>query len=338
MRIVFAADVLADPQHSLDLYAILAKVADGWHVLDVPDPEGLEASAFFRGNPHIQLLQKAAQSAAWRPWSLLHLRCVLVTTLAADVPVEPPEMMRLAPVEARRFLDVPLRILLENRHTDGRLVDIVIDLFANHVLQDLRRRNVITYDSPGGAGEIPKTLEDDAQRDFNLVKRTIVMTDSDAPAPGRLEAHAVRIRQRCDELAVPCVVLSQRSIENYLPDEVLMAWAWEPETSADKRRTVDALTRLTVEQRDHFHMKRGLPNLWRDEDGSDLAQRALYATVHEDDRQALQRGLGNDIFEEAIFTDRQTAPRRPEATREAFRARDTHGDLERLARLIEAWL
>jgi hypothetical protein len=338
MRIVFAADVLADPQYDLELSAVLVKIEDGWHLLEVPDPAVLAASAFFGSHPTRQrVLQMATQSAAWRPWSALHLRCVLVTAAVVEVPLGPPETIALVPTEARRLLAEPLRVFLENRITDGLLIDLAIDFFAERVVRDLREADAIRLDSPGGIGAIPVTLRHDSEGNPTRLKRTIVITDSDAPAPGQPSKDARRVRECCDQLGIPCLILGQRAIENYLPDEVLQAWANELTIADAKRATVAALASLTPEQRDHFPMKRGLPSAtWQPEAGADL-QRALFASVPGAERSALERGLDDDAI--TIFcTDGRRPPWRPEVTAEALRRRDTHGDLQDLARLIEAWL
>jgi hypothetical protein len=78
-------------------------------------------------------------------------------------------------------------------------------------------------------------------------------------------------------------MLRCRAIENYLPIAALERWA---RGSRPRELWVRAVRRLSVDQRRHFHFKRGLP----------ASSAQLFAVVHAPDRALLMGGV-KDIAE-----------------------------------------
>lgn len=128
------------------------------------------------------------------------------------------------------------------------------------------------------------------------------------------------------------MVLSCRTAENYIPDAVLLRWCEEP-NRAGARDQVEALTKLTVEQRDHFRMKGGSTRPGQERNGlreversdAPAQQRALYASLSSEARAVLV-GFHDKII--AILEDKQL-------TASELSARDPRGDLRNLVSIIE---
>jgi hypothetical protein len=123
---------------------------------------------------------------------------------------------------------------------------------------------------------------------------------------------------------VPVVVLSCRNAESYIPDAVLLRWAEEP-SRAGAQKQVEALNRLTVEQRDHYRMKGGHGIREADRADAPAKQRALYASVPAADR-AVLTGFHDKII--SVF-------KAPQLTASELDARDSRGDLRKLVSIIE---
>ncbi|MBF0179426.1 MAG: hypothetical protein HQM03_05285 [Magnetococcales bacterium] len=87
--------------------------------------------------------------------------------------------------------------------------------------------------------------------------RAVLFMDSDADRPGDCSREARQVRKRCEEASVPCRILRKRTIENYLPDAVFLAWREE------KPEQVANLLRLTPEERDHYPVKKVFGDLPR---------------------------------------------------------------------------
>jgi hypothetical protein len=156
-----------------------------------------------------------------------------------------------------------LLVLVEDKESDGLLVKVAVTAHGHAETKRLWEHKPTTGVAVdivhgGGTGGLQKELERLVReaREEALPARLVVMTDSDARWPGDLSAKARSIEQRCTSKGVSLVVLSCRNAESYIPDAVLLRWAAEPSRAAAQRQ-VEALTRLTAEQRDHYRMKGG---------------------------------------------------------------------------------
>jgi hypothetical protein len=255
----------------------------------------------------------------------------------------------LAPDKAARFLGKPLKILMENRITDGAFLDTILTLLADPEVMQLKEGcdKALTYDSPGGCGQLPKLVEDThaAADQSNIPPRMVVFADSDSSWPGEFPKAADAIRQTCLRLGVPHVILSKRAIENYVPNEVIAEWRGEPEQT-NIRPKIDALLRLTPAQRDHFHFKSGLRLANRKPEERHPQEDQLYASVPPQDRDLLESGFGRKFIQ--ILFVRETPTEevgtakdgrlRPSLTAEALRRHDPRGDLATLVARIEEGL
>lgn len=324
MRVSFSAEPLEEESAWLHLDQIIYEVARGVHDWHVDDPERIERSAWLRGARGTirTLLERAALSTRYRAPDQLHRLLLLVGTDA------PPQS--LSPEKAVQFLRTPLKVLMENRLTDGVLLDAVFAVLASEEVRRLKEEaKAIAYDSPGGNGELKKLVRDlqvAAQR-VGMPLRVVVFTDSDGRRAGEVSSKAQEIERECKKWGIPCVVLQKRSIENYVPDEAISEWRDEP-AQTNSRPRIEALLRLTGEQRDHFPMKHGLK--WTPEDIELYRAGVRQPPLSPEDARLLERGF--ERFIHILFTTDANGNRRPRAslTAEALRRRDDRGDLDKI--------
>jgi hypothetical protein len=297
MRIVFNQRVLADSSSWQWLDRVLEAVENEWHLWEILDPEVIEQSEWMQQagrnqRPLRELLEISARRGAWRGHGGPH-----AVILFVDIESHAPCVLDAK--SAARCVRAPLVVLMENAESDGLFLDAVLDVLSSPALLALRRLQPtpIQYDSPGGSGELTKRLEralgDPAWK--GIPRRFVVLTDSDAQEPGAWNEKARDIAAHCRRRGVACHVLEKRAIENYLPQEVLDAWA-----SVPAQRTniawVKALARLSPEQRDHFPMKKGLAN-----GPQDTVAQSLYGSLAQADRQELARGISGKSTLPSLF-------------------------------------
>lgn len=320
MRFALPPEVFADDAAGLDaLDSLLNRVIDEVHHLIVLDPEHLEQTAWFQGlRPHRkELLRSVVYAVAFMsPGRRL--------VVGQDVPL----------TAAAKLAYKALLVLVEDEQSDGLLVEVAVHTYGHAETKRLWKHKPTTGEAVtilhgGGAGGVQKKLERIVHeaREEALPPRLVVMTDSDTRWPGDIRGSekARSIEEICTGHAVPVVVLSCRNAESYLPDAVLLRWAEEPSRTG-ARKQVEALTRLTVEQRDHYRMKGGHDIREVDRPDAPEEQRALYASVPAADR-AVLRGFHDKII--SILKDD------PQLTASELDARDLRGDLRTLVTIIE---
>lgn len=320
MRVVIALDAFADDTQWRFLDQIVYKVVDGWHDWLIEDPKSIEETGWLEGKGRDwlrELFQKAALAAGYPRSSGFHKRQILVSSHGHESEALPPK-------QAADYVSTPLAVLMENRFTDGIFLDTVLNLLASDEMNEQRRTapNSIYYDSPGGNRELPKLVVDYTGRAKakKIPVRAVVFTDSDGTVPGESQQAALCVRQTCEQEGVSCMILRKRAIENYIPDEVLDACI--PNQNYEKRLIVDAVKRLSPEQRDHYSMKKGLKL-----QGASPSVQALYAGISAADLHELTKGFGRNVIEK--LRDFSSA-----ISAEALRQRDGQGELDRLVQMI----
>jgi len=320
MRVCFAADVITDDQHWRYLDEILYGVDDGWHEWEVDDPDALEQSEWLSGTNRSfirELFEKAAKAGVYP--NTLHKRRYFVS-MQSGADSMPPQA-------AARYFRRPLFVCGENQFTDGIFLNALLATLSPPELQSFLAQsqgNPIEADHAGGAGELYKRIEWRISESalIGIPFRAIVFTDSDARFPGHEERKPLQIADLCQQHNIDCLVIGKRSIENYIPDEVLRGWANEPGNRA-WRELVEIVCRLTAEQRDHLPMKKRLPLQF------DTPQEtALYASVPTQDLDLLK----NRHFDNKIITILET--HRQYLTADGLRARDGKGELDSLITMI----
>lgn len=286
MRIEIDLSAANDPDSHRWLDRIVSTVEDGWHVWDTtvgPDPEDLLKTTWIdqcgRSAKWInEVLVAATKRGSWS--SGPHTRRVRVTA-------EPTSGDELQPKEAFHLASEPLIILVENRFSDGAFVERIARELDNsiHELWN-RERNPIRVDSVGGSGQMENEIER-RMENISFRPRLVIVVDSDRVAPTATISEKTKELQRtCDEMKIPCWVLAKRMAENYLPRVLLRAY----KSSTNHNRVVEAWDALSSDQKDYFHMKKGLPK-----QPSPIEQE-LFRDLPNKDRCLLSRGFGKDVY------------------------------------------
>lgn len=159
MRIEIDINVadIADAHMWLD--RILHKICDGWHVWDttnLPDPGAFEATTWITdskrtGDTVRELLVESIKRNAWglEP----HKRFVRVTS-------RPTAADEMKPEDAARLAEEPLRIIVENRHSDGAFVKRVVKELDKPLYRLWERKGEpVKIDSLGGHGQMEKEVK-----------------------------------------------------------------------------------------------------------------------------------------------------------------------------------
>jgi hypothetical protein len=314
------------------LDALLKRVEDDIHELEILDADLLETSAWYESCRHDRrtMLEKGAQALIHRSPRTggPHLRRIEVTddttaTKACDA------------------AHTPLNVLLENANSDGALVKFALRVFANSSAWELcygtgalRTPPALVIESRGGHGELKKLIAERVKeaQTRGLEPRLVVMTDSDGEWSGDVSDHAKQIRDKCASDGVACPPLNKRTAENYLPDAIWRAWS-DGLQGTTIRPTVDALLGLSYQQRDHVRFEN------RGRAPCELSKpnvAALFADVSTADQELLKaadlRGAASKALTAALEWPF------PTLTPTNIRTRDHDGDLEALVRCIEDWL
>lgn len=219
---------------------------------------------------------------------------VVTSSAESDWEASPP---RLPVLVARELLSRPLGILVENAHNDGMFVKAVCPGIFRASFLELLRAGWIEFRQGGGLTEIHNALLRDGGSP-EMARRTVVVFDADALAPGKPSKKALAVEACCAGV-FRFHRLQRRAAENYLPPRVL-----EEAVSADKRDAALAmLRRMGPEGRAHFNMKKGFHGDQNRPDGNDTATRAhidsMYNGLKLKDKARLHRGFGErvrDVF------------------------------------------
>jgi hypothetical protein len=205
--------------------------------------------------------------------------------------------------EARRFLDSPFVLLVEDEVSDGA--------FLRRMLTDEERRffdqriqsGFVRIDHGGGITAMARRVAADAAVPMNW--HTLwVLFDSDAMQPGVPSTASETLRAACSHIKHH--QLRRRYAESYLTTEALHGWA----TSQAKRTVRDerlevlrAFIGMSDDQRHHYNMKDGFN---KDASRTDANAGQLYANVSEQDRRKLADGFDEhiaDLFSNGSVTE-----------------------------------
>lgn len=321
MLITISSDATNASTEFGQLDRIFYRIEDRAHDWKIDNEDALLKSEWLKNRPDsVEFVKKMVQDASYpkqpRFTRQLHV-CMQPKSDAA--PTE------LAPQQAAHFVQEPLYVLMENKFTDSILLNTAIKFLAPEELTDPCLKpeyKAISHIGAGGIGEIPKHIQDHRERakELNIPLRMVVFTDSDGLRPGELHENAQRVKKACSEQNIPCCILSKRTIENYIPDEVFDAWVSKPGNISSKQK-IDVLKEMTPEQRDHFYLKDGF---------SKQHDTTLYASLAEEQRKQWAQGLGNEVIK--LLKEYQTN------LTAALRARDHQGDLDKLIAMLAAEL
>lgn len=311
------------------LDSIISRVEDAVHELEILDADKLDASNWYRSSRYDRqrLLEEIAAEALRNP--------------------PPPDGPHSQKMQVRSVAEAalaklvaytPLDILMENAVSDKALVSAAIGVFGRSTTKALCFGDQsklapppVRFESWGGAGELKKLIvaklaEATAK---GIAPRLVVVADSDGEWAGDVKQHALDIRTLCAQNSVICPPLLQRTAENYIPDEVWEARSAEP-NGAVLKPIVEALKRLSPEQRDHVRLEQSGTPPW---DNAKPQVDALYANVPFDDWKTLTKaalkGKGDTMWIHSLTQYKELL------NAQVFRGRDRSGDLATLVQHIE---
>jgi hypothetical protein len=287
--VIIEDEVFSSPSNPLDLLSLFQIGAQGRHRVQTdplyPAP-GSELNRWLDGladenlRDHVTLALEIGleQDARGLP---ADVSIRIGNAPQADWSSSPP---RLSLAEALRFLQMPLRLLVEDRHNDGAFLRAVAPSPLRKELLKALDNEWIEIEHGGGMN-MKSRIETATLKE---AMRLWVLSDSDAREPGHPSEYQKTLRQLCGKKGVLHHMLQRRASENYLPAQALAAWAyWGPKSTQGLRRdTVKTFARLRSEQRHHYNMKHGFEG-----DRPDIS--ALFNDCSEHPH--LQSGFGRDI-------------------------------------------
>lgn len=294
MRFILQDEAFADP----DDFAITSLVQ-----------KGLSKKCYISA-PHANSKHFAAWSSGVDPkiltairtlteWDLLDATVFRTTTVHIGSAVDnawfsqPP---RISIAQALELAETPFRVLLENGRYDKAFLLAMCDDDDHDLLVRLESQKRLMFIGPGGIDELREVVRETYGVEKGRHLRCWAMFDCDAPSPGAYSKAALATAEACDDADIPRHMLQRRAIENYLPNGTLNTWAYDSPTAKTVRlQKVEAVARLTPDQRAHYHMKQGFPT------NPTEAETLLFADLTDADRTLLAEGLGkrlSDLYRE----------------------------------------
>lgn len=308
---------------------LIDRAADEVHRVEVPEVDLLQNSGWYDGarTTRRQVLTSAA-SAPPRKHVNSH------GPHAKQVDVRDIGSARVAD----KLAHTPLKILVEDRESDGVLLEILVEEVGSPELRELWKRGqevtprAIEIANAGGLSSMPQRViraVSDATAEGRPV-RLIVFCDSDQRWPHdtghQSYAKITELRQRCEDQAIPLHVLQKRNVENYIPDAVIETVRDAPQNTGNTQ-LFDALLRRNSIQRDHFPLKDGLC----DGERTDALAAGLYDPAEESDLLLLK----NRLFpKKPRLLTRLQNERRTDFTRSGLLARDGNGEIDTILKAI----
>lgn len=330
MRFVVSLTDLGEADATVHaLMSVQRRVELGAHVLEIADADLLEQHAWYRVGTETQkqYLRGAAEAMSW----------------GHETPVEGPHLRAYeirdagSALGAEKLANTPLTVVVENKVSDGALIKCIARLLGTGDLKDLWFNvhldpAAVDVRSGGGDGEVLKEVDVllGQASERGRPARVFVLADSDGEIPGHIADTPMGIERECRETrGVPAHILKKRTAENYIPDSVWQALASRP-GHEELKPAVEALLRLTAEQRDHVNMGDKSPWYLKNPGAA-----ALFAGVSEDDRRLLKHDFkGSGAKMKILKLIDPTTP----VTADDLRARDGCGELDALIKSIAAEL
>ncbi len=217
--------------------------------------------------------------------------------------------------EARRFLDSPFVILVEDSHSDRAFLQRMMTDEERRFLQQRIDAGFVRVDHGGGTGPMRRRVRDEVL--VPASRHTLwVLFDSDAMQPGAPSTASEALHAACGPVAHH--QLRRRYAESYLTLQALHGWAASVAKRSEREERLQcfrAFAEMEDDQRYHYNMKEGFA---KDARRTDATAGTLYRNVSDHDRRALEHGFGEDIGE--LFAG--------DSVTEADLRRDTSGWME----------
>jgi hypothetical protein len=301
---------------------LVDRIADEVHRVEVPAADLLQDSEWY------------VQARPTRRKVLTSALAIPPRKSADDARGPHVKMIEVADMEsaevADRLAHTPLVVMVEDRESDGVLLEIIVEELGWVTLRTLWKigqevtPRAITIETSGGNDAIPQRVEraaGDATQEGRPL-RCFVLCDSDVRWPGDdRDANKLRkVHNACTKHGVPHHFWRKRCSENYIPDEVFRVVRDDPRNLSHVER-FSALLRRSPTQRDHFPVKDGL----RPNEREQATVAGLFDVTEQADL---------ELLEERLFASRRRPlkqlqeERRTAFTAEGLRRRDGLGELD----------
>ena len=224
----------------------------------------------------------------------------------------------LHPQNCLSFLAQPFSVLVENEWFDGGFLLWMARALGREALINAYRANRFVFRHAGGKGSLTRSASvfstgvwpaPNGRHAKAMTLWACAVLDNDAKYPGHAP-NAALVRELEPWVAF-VHELARRSIESYLPYTALTRY----DRSAAFKEQVDALFRLSPDQRRHYNMKAGLrlkdngnPTKVCYLNATEVSnhEQALFGNIPDFDWDKLAPGFGKGLS--AIFTEDQHRP------------------------------
>ena len=297
MRVTLSPELFTPPmQHTL-LVALLRYPLDERHRIELDVTHPAVASWLVSQAPGLReeiqtALELSARGEVLEP---SHTSVVVVRTGPSAYHANPP---RVALDDARRFLDEPFAIVLEDARSDRAFLERMMTDEERRFLAQRIKKGFVRVDHGGGIDVMARRMKEEAEDPENRHRRWVLF-DSDAMRPGAPSTASNRLRAACQDIAHH--QLQRRYAESYLPHRSLHGWAANVSRRPERNqrlRLFEAFVAMTADQRHHYNMKDGFDG---DAGRTDASAGDLYADLPRGAQQALAHGFGSYIAQ--LFDD-----------------------------------
>jgi hypothetical protein len=317
LKVVVTDDVLADAEWFpfLDILAMLVEARR--HIFAAESAPSLLESDWVASRPRSlrDLIRSSTTAESFDTPAHQSILMVDVSCRVGGAVDVATRNTRLRPFDALLFATTPFQIVVENDYYDAAFLFWMARAVGFTKLLEAYRHGRFLFRHAGGKDAIPRSAElfsagvwarTDGRYHRAYRLWLCALIDSDADYPGH-DPNAAIITAAAAHVGF-IHKLRKRAIENYLPGAKLRQL--RSITSIDRK--VDALERLTSEQRLYYHMKEGFRRRGSSHPtkAAFMANReivaqekALYVTVADSDWQWLAEGFGSSISD--IFVDQR---------------------------------
>lgn len=153
------------------------------------------------------------------------------------------------------FFNQPLQIILENSLNDAYFLDALLREFKNQSRKIKRHKDNhwLKYTNAGGTGSIEHVINAEIKQYKGKVKllRFFVLVDSDLEYPQVPNPKRKNLIDLLERYNIRYHVLEKREIENYFPDESILA------INKDSKFIQTYINNLTEVQKDYIDIEKG---------------------------------------------------------------------------------
>jgi hypothetical protein len=292
MRVALFLDVLADPGSWRTVERVIDAFFEERHIWDEDNQELVLNSLWFTedtGEPRRlsirESLEKFYTEAVYSPPAAsrrMHRMSLVITR-------QPNITRALPPEEARRLLENPAYVVVENTTSDGTFLRAMMRALKRSELAQALERQWWEIEHAGGKGEVEKRVDDLIKHKRIPADRILVFADSDRLFSCQ-STDTVRTLVKCGtKHNVTVLLLHKREIENYLPVNILQ--------KVRQKDTYRAFLELNQEQRDYYDMKNGFREDERGDAIIPQEQRELFSKVRKPVLRNLCKGFGPNVYQ-----------------------------------------